>query len=118
VPYTVLAGLKVLELGRFIAAPYCGKLLAIALEHRIPLAPVRGYDEVRHDPSLADLFVDIDRADTGPLPYPGPPYRLADAEVESATPASSLGQHNAAVYCEVLGYTRAQLVKLYQTGIV
>jgi crotonobetainyl-CoA:carnitine CoA-transferase CaiB-like acyl-CoA transferase len=68
VPYTVLAGLKVLELGRFIAAPYCGKLLAIALEHRIPLAPVRGYDEVRHDPSLADLFVDIDRADIGPLP--------------------------------------------------
>jgi crotonobetainyl-CoA:carnitine CoA-transferase CaiB-like acyl-CoA transferase len=94
------------------------ELLAIALEHRIPLAPVRGYDEVRHDPSLADLFVDIDRADTGPLPYPGPPYRLADAEVESATPAPSLGQHNAAVYCEVLGYTRAQLAKLYQTGIV
>lgn len=94
------------------------ELLDIALEHRIPLAPVRGYDEVRHDPSLADLFVDIDRPDTGPIPYPGPPYRLADAEVEPQNPAPYLGQHNEEVYCKALGYTREQLVKLYQTGIV
>jgi CoA:oxalate CoA-transferase len=94
------------------------ELLDIALEHRIPLAPVRGHDEVRHDPSLADLFVDIDRADTGPLPYPGPPYRLADAEVKPPDPAPYLGQHNEEVYCRVLGYTRQQLAKLYQTGII
>jgi crotonobetainyl-CoA:carnitine CoA-transferase CaiB-like acyl-CoA transferase len=79
---------------------------------------VRGYDEVRHDPSLADLFVDIDRADTGPMAYPGPPYRLADAEAAPQHPAPYLGQHNEEVYCRVLGYTRQQLAKLYQTGIV
>lgn len=94
------------------------ELLDIALEHRIPLAPVRGYDEVRHDPGLADLFVNIDRADTGPIPYPGPPYRLADAEAKPPAPAPYLGQHNEEVYCRVLGYTRQQLAKLYQTGIV
>jgi CoA:oxalate CoA-transferase len=94
------------------------ELLHIALEHRIPLAPVRGYDEVRHDPGLADLFVNIDRADTGPIPYPGPPYRLADAEAKPPAPAPYLGQHNEEVYCRVLGYTRQQLAKLYQTGIV
>ena len=94
------------------------ELLDIALKHRIPLAPVRGYDEVRHDPSLADLFVDIDRPDTGPLPYPGPPYRLADAEVKPQNLAPNLGQHNEEVYCRVLGYTRQQLAKLYQTGII
>jgi CoA:oxalate CoA-transferase len=94
------------------------ELLDIALEHRIPLAPVRGYDEVRHDPSLADLFVNIDRTDTGPIPYPGPPYRLADAEAKPPAPAPYLGQHNEEVYCRVLGYTRQQLAKLYQTGIV
>ena len=32
------------------------ELLQIAMEHRVPLAPVRGYDEVRHDESLAGLF--------------------------------------------------------------
>jgi CoA:oxalate CoA-transferase len=94
------------------------ELLDIALEHRIPLAPVRGYDEVHHDPSLADLFVDIDRVDTGPIPYPGPPYLLADAELAPQHPAPYLGQHNEEVYCRVLGYSRQQLAKLYQTGII
>ena len=49
------------------------ELLELALEHRVPLAPVRGFDEVRHDPSLASLFVEVDRADTGPVAFPGPP---------------------------------------------
>jgi crotonobetainyl-CoA:carnitine CoA-transferase CaiB-like acyl-CoA transferase len=94
------------------------ELLALALEHRIPLAPVRGFDEVRHDPSLADLFVEIDRADTGPISYPGPPYALEEAQARPPSPAPYLGQHNVEIYCQTLGYTKEQLVKLYQTGII
>ncbi|MFQ6028528.1 MAG: CaiB/BaiF CoA transferase family protein [Dehalococcoidia bacterium] len=94
------------------------ELLALALEHRIPLAPVRNYAEVCHDPSLADLFVDIERADTGTVSYPGPPYLLAEAKTAPPTPAPYLGQHNEEVYCGTLDYTREQLVKLYQTGII
>ena len=94
------------------------ELLEIALEHRIPLAPVRTYEEVRNDPSLADLFVEIDRADTGPVAYPGPPYRLADAAVAPPTPAPTLGQHNREVLCGRLGFSPAELVKLHQTGII
>jgi crotonobetainyl-CoA:carnitine CoA-transferase CaiB-like acyl-CoA transferase len=94
------------------------ELLELALEHRIPLAPVRGFDEVRQDPSLADLFTEIDRADTGPVSYPGPPYLLDDAHTRPPSAAPYLGQHNLDVYCGMLGYTREQLVKLYQTGII
>ena len=94
------------------------ELLEIALEHRIPLAPVRTYDEVRADPSLADLFVVIERDDTGPVAYPGVPYRLADADVAHPEPAPTLGQHNRAVLCDELGYSPTELVKLYQTGII
>ena len=94
------------------------KLLAMALEYRIPLAPVRGFDEVRHDESLADLFVEIQRADIGPVSYPGPPYILEDAPTAPPAPAPYLGQHNPEVYCNMLGYTNEQLVKLYQTGII
>ena len=85
------------------------ELLEIALEHRIPLAPVRTYDEVRADPSLADLFVVIEREDTGPIAYPGPPYRLAHAdppEADGPTPAPTLGQHNQSILCDELGYSR------------
>ena len=94
------------------------ELLDIALEHRIPLAPVRTYDEVRADPSLADLFVVIERDDTGPVAYPGVAYRLSDADVAPPAPAPTLGQHNQAVLCNELGYSPTELVKLYQTGII
>ena len=94
------------------------ELLEIALEHRIPLAPVRTYEEVRNDPSLADLFVEIHRADTGPVAYPGPPYRLADPAVAPPTPAPTLGQHNREILCGRLGFSPAELVKLHQTGII
>ena len=94
------------------------ELLEIALEHRIPLAPVRTYDEVRADPSLADLFVVIERDDTGPVAYPGVPYRLADSDAVNPEPAPTLGQHNRAVLCDELGYSSTELVKLYQTGII
>ena len=94
------------------------ELLAMALEHRIPLAPVRTYDEVRNDPSLADLFVDSERDDTGPIVGTGPPYRLAGGDAAAAASAPTLGQHNRAIYGDELGYSPQELVKLYQTGII
>lgn len=99
------------------------ELLAVALEHRVPLAPVRGFDEVRTDESLADQFAAVDRRDTGPISYPGPPYNLigpglARQENTAPLPAPFLGQHNADIYCGRLGYTKEELVKLYQTGII
>ena len=94
------------------------ELLEIALEHRIPLAPVRTYEEVRSDPSLEDLFVVIERDDTGPVAYPGTPYKLGDGEVAAPKPAPTLGQDNRAILCDELGYSPADLVKLYQTGII
>lgn len=94
------------------------ELLDLALEHRVPLAPVRGYDEVRQDDSLSDLFEDIDRKDTGPISFPGAPYQIEDAPRTQSSPAPYLGQHNPDVYCDTLGYTKEQLVKLYQTGII
>ena len=99
------------------------ELLAMALEHRIPLAPVRTYAEVRNDPALADFFVVIESDGTGPIAVPGPPYRLAGAAaapppLTPPSPAPALGQHNRAVYGDELGYSPQELVKLYQTGII
>jgi crotonobetainyl-CoA:carnitine CoA-transferase CaiB-like acyl-CoA transferase len=108
------------------------ELLELALEHRIPLAPVRGYDEVRHEVSLADFFLDVERWDTGPLSFPGLPYILAEDPPSQGdppvvppsqggtvpAPAPFLGQHNEQVYCGMLKFTNEQLVKLYQTGII
>ena len=94
------------------------ELLALALEHRVPLAPVRDFNEVRNDESLADQFIPVGRADTGSVSFAGPAYRLPGEEVSPPRPAPLLGQHNAEVLCDRLGYSKEDLVKLYQTGII
>ena len=94
------------------------ELLEMALEHRIPLAPVRGFDEVRHDPSLATLFAEVERPDTGSIALPGPPYELDGAEVSQPRPAPTLGQHNSEILAGELGYTPQEVAQLYRTGII
>ena len=100
------------------------ELLEMALEHRVPLAPVRGFDEVRFDPSLETLFSDIGRPDTGPIAFPGPPYRLSGGDArpgnsgEPPRPAPTLGQHNSEIYCGELGYAPEEVAQLYRTGII
>ena len=94
------------------------ELLEMALEHRIPLAPVRGFDEVRHDPSLETLFADIGRADTGPIAFAGPPYVFSGSAAAVPRPAPTLGQDNSDIYCGELGYTLEEVAQLYRTGII
>ena len=93
-------------------------LLEVALEHRIPLAPVRGFDEVRRDPSLATLFAEVERSDTGPVAIPGPAYELPGATVSQPRPAPTLGQHNSDIYAGELGYTPEEVAQLYRLGII
>ena len=100
------------------------ELLEMALEHRVPLAPVRGFDEVRADPSLATLFREVERPDTGPISLPGPPYALSAPGARpnpveaSPRPAPTLGQHNSEIYADELGYTPEEVVQLYRLGII
>jgi len=64
-----------------------------------------------------EFFVDVEHPATGKLTYPGAPFKM------SATPwragrAPLLGEHNEEIYCHQLGYTKDELVRLYQTGII
>ena len=60
----------------------------------------------------------IDRADTGPVTVPGPPFQLTGLDQGQLAAAPTIGQHNRDVYCGRLGYTPEELVKLHQTGII
>ncbi len=94
------------------------ELLDMALEHRVPLAPVRGFDEVRQDPSLSSMFSAVERADTGSIALPGPPYEFSAATSSQSAPCPTLGQHNSEIYCGELGFSPEEVAQLYRTGII
>jgi crotonobetainyl-CoA:carnitine CoA-transferase CaiB-like acyl-CoA transferase len=63
------------------------------------------------------FFVDIDHPRAGKLTYPGTPLRMGDLPWQHER-APLLGEHNAEIYCGRLGYTREELVKLKESGII
>jgi crotonobetainyl-CoA:carnitine CoA-transferase CaiB-like acyl-CoA transferase len=92
----------------------------IAVAHGVPCSPVRTVEELVNDEQLAfrDFFVEIDHPVAGRLKYPGAPYKLSATPWRMERPAPLLGEHNEKVYCQILGYSRQDLVRMGQAGVI
>ncbi len=91
-----------------------------AAAERVPCSAVSSVDRLINSEQLAarDFFVDINRAEVGRIKYPGAPYKLSSTPWQVRRPAPLLGEHNEQVYCGTLGYSRQDLVKLRQAGVI
>ena len=89
-------------------------------ERRIPFCPVKTTEEVVKDPHLNErgYFVEIERAETGAIKYPGPPFRLYETPWCIRRPAPLLGEHNEEIYCGRLGYSKEELTQLRRGGVI
>jgi len=87
---------------------------------RLPAAAVNSPGEFLSSPQLEarGFLVDIDHPVAGKLKYPSGPYHFSKTPWRVERPAPLIGQHNAEVFCNRLGYTKQDLVKLKQAGVV
>ncbi len=92
----------------------------LSIAYGVPVGPVRTVKQLVEDEQLAyrEFFVEIDHPEAGNLKYPGAPYKLSATPWQVKRPAPLLGEHNEQVYCQMLGYSRQELVKLRQAGII
>jgi crotonobetainyl-CoA:carnitine CoA-transferase CaiB-like acyl-CoA transferase len=90
-----------------------------ALEERSTLAPILTIPEVLAEEHLRerDAFRRLDDPRAGALTYTGPPFRPSEGEWE-LRPAPRLGEHNAAVYGELLELSAQEIVLLRQAGVI
>ena len=65
-----------------------------------------------------NFFVEVQHPVMGRAEYPGPPFRLKGSEVTSLRAAPRLGEANETVLCERLGYSRAHVASLQETGVI
>jgi crotonobetainyl-CoA:carnitine CoA-transferase CaiB-like acyl-CoA transferase len=93
---------------------------ALALEHGVPCSLVRSVKDLVADEQLAfrKFWREIDHAIAGKLKYPGAPFKLSATPAAIERPAPLLGEHNEMVYCNMLKYSREQLVRMRQAGII
>lgn len=96
------------------------EIYSLCREKRIPFAPVKNIKEVVNDPHLKvrEYFVEVEHPATGPLKYPGAPYKLSQTPWKVDKPAPLLGEHNEEVYCQRLGYAREELSRLHRGGVI
>ena len=89
-------------------------------EKRSAIGAVYTAKEMLNDRQMVsrEFFVEIEHQETGKLKYPGVPYRFSDIERETPMAAPFLGQHNEEIYCGRMGYTKRDLVKLKEAGII
>ena len=64
-----------------------------------------------------NFFVDIDHPHAGTFTYPGAPLRMGNLPWQQG-PAPLLGEHNEEVFCQRLGYTKEDLLRLRGRGII
>ena len=86
----------------------------------VPVAPVRNAQEVVDCPQLKSrgFFVEVERGASGRLKHPGAPYHLEKTPWQARRPAPHLGEHNREVFCDILGLSRQELVRLRQQGVI
>jgi len=87
---------------------------------RVPFSPVPDLSEVASSPQLAArrYFETISHPVAGVLPYAGAPFRLGVASSRAQQPAPLLGQHNVEIYCKWLGFSKQDLVRLREQGVI
>jgi crotonobetainyl-CoA:carnitine CoA-transferase CaiB-like acyl-CoA transferase len=96
------------------------EVFTMAQAAHVPVGPAYTSEDVVNSSHLAErnYFVEIDHPVMGRAKYPGPPYILSETPCRIGSPAPLLGQHNQDIYCGRLGYTKQDLVKLAQTGVI
>ena len=85
----------------------------------LPVTALNTMEDVFRDPQFRSrgYFTKLDHPIAGELEYPGPPFRLTDSPSEIRR-APTLGEHNEAILCGRLGYSRQELVALRQSGVI
>jgi crotonobetainyl-CoA:carnitine CoA-transferase CaiB-like acyl-CoA transferase len=96
------------------------ELFELFEKNAVPFAPLYNMADEVSDQHLSErkFFATLDRAEAGVLKYPGAPYKFSKTPWSLERPAPLLGEHNEAIYCGRLGYSKEDLVALRRAGVI
>jgi crotonobetainyl-CoA:carnitine CoA-transferase CaiB-like acyl-CoA transferase len=86
---------------------------------RAPISPVNDVSDLLASPHLRErgFFREIEHPVAGALTYAGPPSQMS-ASPPTPSRAPLLGEHNGAVYGELLGMTARDMARLCAAGVI
>lgn len=86
----------------------------------VPIAPIVDLADFVESPQTKarEFFLDMQHPVVGTFQYPGPPYKWTETPAAVKRSAPCLGEHNVAILCERLGFSRTELAALRRAGVV
>lgn len=86
----------------------------------IPSGPVNNFTEAFAESQVQarDMAVEIEYPGGERVGMPGNPIKLSETKIDSFTPSPQLGQHNQAIFGDLLGKTKAELKELKRVGAI
>lgn len=86
----------------------------------LPIGPVQNAQEIFDDAQVAArrLLIDVPDPILGSVKLVGPVAKMSGSREPRTDPAPRLGEHNAEVLMEMLGYTRDQVGRLEEDGVI
>ncbi|MBQ9663415.1 MAG: CoA transferase [Oscillospiraceae bacterium] len=86
-----------------------------------PACPVNTIDRMVEDPQIAgarDMFPEIDQPGVGKMHITATAQKLTRTKACPRKPAPQLGEDNAKIFGDVLGYDEAKLQALHEAGVI
>jgi len=89
-------------------------------ERSAPVGAVYTAKDILNSKQMASrgFIAEVEHPECGRLKYPSVPYVSSEIPREAPNPAPLLGQHNEEIYCGRLGYTKHDLVKFREAGVI
>jgi crotonobetainyl-CoA:carnitine CoA-transferase CaiB-like acyl-CoA transferase len=96
------------------------EMLSVLEAADLACSPVPTFGQVANDPQLAsrNMVVDVEQIISGKLKVPGSVFKMAKTPGDATQPAPFLGEHNAEVYGELLGYDQKTIDRLQHEGMI
>jgi CoA:oxalate CoA-transferase len=96
------------------------ELYHAAQKNGVPLAPIRSTEDILNweQARSRGFFQEVEHPLAGAFLYPTAAYNMSETPWQARRPAPLLGQHNEEIYCERLGYSREELVRLRATDVI
>ncbi len=96
-------------------------LVDTLLEKGVPAAPIYTIEQVANDPHIAgdrEMFVEAEYPKAGKIKITNSHIKMSETKTGFHFPSPTLGQHNAAIYGEMLGYDGERLRELAAEGVI
>ena len=94
--------------------------VAYFVEARVPVAPVYNVDDVVKDQHLIErnMFTTVEHKNAGPVKVVNFPVKFSKTPGMVKTAAPVIGQHNAEILGDILGYDEAQIAALKKANAI